>query len=92
MNGNFSWQSGATTTPNLFGFIDTNHATGYNASMNYAYHFTARLISNLRYNFSRQAVDITPYFANVRNVSGLATSPRNPGARPVYRLRVVSPV
>lgn len=72
LNGNFSWQGGTTTTPDLFGFIDTNHATGYNASMNYAYHFTTRLISNLRYNFSRQAVDITPYFANVRNVSGLA--------------------
>ena len=73
VNGNFSWQSSNGATPNLFGFIDTNTMTGYNTGVNYTYHFTTRLLSNLRYNFSRQATQLTPYFANTNNnVSGAA--------------------
>lgn len=73
VSGNFAWQSGDTTTPNIFGFIDTTAITGYNSNLQYTYHFTTRLISNLRYNFSRQATNATPFFAYTsNNVSGAA--------------------
>ena len=71
ISGNFAWQSSDTTAPNLFSFVDATHATGINSGVTYTYHFTTRLISNLRYNFSRQATQATPFFANTtNNVSG----------------------
>ncbi|PWU04114.1 MAG: TonB-dependent receptor [Terriglobia bacterium] len=69
VSGQFAWQKSDTTSPNLFGFTDTTGVTGINTGVNYTYHFTTRLISNLRYNFSRQAVRTTPYFANLANIS-----------------------
>ena len=72
VQGNFAWQKGDNTNPNLFGFVDSTSTTGYNAGVNYTYHFTTRLISNLRYDFSRQAANTTPYFANRTNVSAQA--------------------
>ncbi len=38
--------------------------TGINSGVQWSYHFTTRLISNLRYSFSRSATNLTPYFAN----------------------------
>ena len=72
VQGNFAWQNSDTTNPNVFGFVDTVTMTGYNTGLTYTYHFTTRLISNLRYNFSRSATNTTPYFSNVANVSGTA--------------------
>ena len=73
VSGNFAWQSSNGTNPNIFGFIDTSAMTGYNTGLQYTYHFTTRLISNLRYNFSRQSTDATPFFAYTNNnVSGNA--------------------
>jgi hypothetical protein len=72
VSGNFAWQNSDTTNPNLFGFIDSTSMTGYNTGVTYTYHFTTRLISNLRYNFSRSATNTTPFFANQTNVSGQA--------------------
>jgi trimeric autotransporter adhesin len=70
--GNFAWQSGATTNPNLFDFIDATHTTGWNTGLLWSHHFTTRLISNLRYQFSRSATNAVPYFSNLTNVSGEA--------------------
>jgi hypothetical protein len=70
VSGNFAFQKGDTTNPNLFGFVDSTSATGYNTGVTYTYHFTTRLISNLRYNFSRSATNTIPFFANQTNVSG----------------------
>ena len=38
--------------------------TGINTGVHWIYHFTTRLISTLRYSFSRSATTSTPYFAN----------------------------
>ena len=74
ISGGFSYQRANTTSPySLFDFIDSTAMTGINANVNWSYHFTTRLISNLRYQFSRSATNVTPYFsANGTNVSGLA--------------------
>ncbi len=72
VQGNFAFQKSDSTNPNLFDFVDSTSTTGYNTGLNYTYHFTTRLISNLRYNFSRQATNAIPFFANQTNVSGQA--------------------
>ena len=81
VSGQFAWQKSDTSNPSLFGFTDTTGMTGINTGVNYTYHFTTRLISNLRYNFSRQAAQTMPYFANVTNVSaqaGIAGNDQDP--------------
>ena len=72
VSGNFAWQGSDSSNPNLFDFIDTTKMTGINAGVQWSYHFTTRLISSLRYNFSRSATNRTPFFANSENVSGNA--------------------
>ncbi len=72
VSGNFGWQDGDTTSPNLFGFVDSTTRTGINTGLQWTHHFSAYLIGNLRYNFSRSAGQTTPYFANTQNVSGNA--------------------
>jgi hypothetical protein len=85
VNGNFAWQTGNQAMPNVFGFVDSTTMTGYNTGVNYTYHFTTRLISNLRYNFSRQAAQLTPNFANTNNnVSGAAGIQGNDQAPSFY--------
>ncbi len=69
LTGNFSWQNSHTTSPNLFSFVDTTTGTGINSGLQWTYHFTTTLISNLRYNFSRSAGQTTPFFANTQDVS-----------------------
>jgi len=81
ISGNFAWQNSDVQTPNIFQFLDTTATTGYNTGLNYTYHFTTRLISNLRYGFSRQAADQTPYFSNRQDVAGdagIQKTERNP--------------
>ena len=72
VSGNFAWQSSNSSTPNLFDFIDTTKMTGINTGVQWNYHITTRLISNLRYNFSRSATNLTPFFANTENISAEA--------------------
>ncbi|MGA2274320.1 MAG: TonB-dependent receptor [Bryobacteraceae bacterium] len=72
VSGSFSWQGSNSSTPNLFDFIDTTKMTGINTGVQWNYHITMRLISNLRYNFSRSATNATPFFANSANVSAEA--------------------
>ncbi|MFZ0934831.1 MAG: TonB-dependent receptor, partial [Bryobacteraceae bacterium] len=72
VSGNFAWQGSNSSTPNLFGFTDTNKMTGINTNASWIYHFTTRLIGTLRYGFSRSATTMTPFFANSENVSAAA--------------------
>jgi len=69
VNGNFAYQQNDTTNSNLFGFVDSASSTGYNTGVQWTYHFTTRLISNLSYRFSRSATQSVPYFANHTNVA-----------------------
>ena len=82
VSGNFGWQNGDTTSPNLFGFIDSSSRTGINTGLTWTHHFSAYLISNLRYNFSRSAGQATPYFANTQNISQAAGSRERSVSRP----------
>jgi len=96
ISGGFSYQRSNTSSPySLFQacngasacqpFTDSTAMTGINANINWSYHFTTRLISNLRYQFSRSATNATPYFvANNTNVSGLAGIAGNDQASQFY--------
>ena len=78
MSGNFAWQGSNGTSPSILlntngsPFVDTTNMTGINTGVTWTYHITTRLISNLRYNFSRSATNANPFFSNLENVSGLA--------------------
>src|SRR5208337_4364321 len=70
--GGFAFQSTKTSTPNLFGFLDTTDALGINTSINWWHRFSQRLFLNLGYRLSRLATRITPYWEDRENVSGEA--------------------
>jgi trimeric autotransporter adhesin len=74
VNGTFAFQHNNSNSPSILlnqgaHFVDTTKMTGFNTSLAWTYHFTTRLISNLRYNFSRSATTATPYFAGLANIS-----------------------
>jgi hypothetical protein len=64
VSGNFAWQGSNSSTPNMFSFVDTSKMSGINTGAQWTYHITTKLISSLRYNFSRSATNNTPYFAD----------------------------
>jgi hypothetical protein len=68
--GSFAFQSTRADNPNLLGFLDTTDSTGLNGSVSWRHNFTARLLANLGYQYSRSAVHMRPFFENRRNVSG----------------------
>jgi hypothetical protein len=69
MFGTFAWQRSYADNPNVFGFRDTTAGSGINSGVNWTHRFTQRVFSNLRLDYSRSSTRITPYFANVRNIS-----------------------
>ena len=70
--GGFAFQSVRTSSPNLFGFLDTTDALGFNTSINWSHRMSQRLFLNLGYKFSRLATRTTPYWEDRENVSGEA--------------------
>jgi hypothetical protein len=72
LTGSFAYQSTRADNPNLFGFLDTTDSTGLNANISWRHNFTTRLLANLGYQYSRSAVHISPFFENLRNISGEA--------------------
>lgn len=75
ISGNFSWQHGDTTNPNLFSFVDSTTLTGINTGLVWTHHFTTTLISNLRYSFSRSAGQTIPYFATPQHANPSVEAP-----------------
>jgi hypothetical protein len=72
VNGQFAWQGSTTTNPNILGFVDTTLISGFRTSAAYRHIFTTRFNGSLTYEYSRQSVRTTPYFANLENIAGEA--------------------
>ncbi len=72
LSGSFAWQSIRSSTPNLFGFVDTTESTGLNGSLNWRHNFTSRLLANVGYQYSRSSARTRSFFQNLSNVSGEA--------------------
>ena len=70
--GNASFQRTTTDARNLFGFLDSTHVSTVDAAMNWSHRFSQFLSTRVRYQYTRQATDVTPYFAGRTNVSGEA--------------------
>ena len=72
LSGSFAFQSTRADNPNLLGFLDNTHSTGLNGSVGWRHNFTARLLANLGYQYSRSVFQMSPFFENRENVSGEA--------------------
>ena len=68
--GQFGWRRTNTTTPSLLGFTDSTYTSGFQALTNWLRRFNQRTFLTLTYSFSRGSSRLTPYFANVANISG----------------------
>jgi hypothetical protein len=80
-DGGIGFQSRGSTSPNLFQFIDTGSGRGINVNVGWSRNITSRLINSLRYSFSRNRDQLTPYFAYRQNVAadlGIAGTSQNP--------------
>ena len=72
LSGGFAFQSIRSNTPSLFGFNDTTDSLGMNLNASWGHNFSPRWHQTVTYRFSRQAIQLTPNFANVTNISGNA--------------------
>jgi hypothetical protein len=70
--GNFNFQDTRQATPNVFGFLDTTDSLGQVANAHWFHRFAQGFFLNLGYQFSRNSIDLKPYFENRENVSGTA--------------------
>ncbi len=73
--GTFAYQGATTDATNLFGFEDSTYTSGLDAAANWSRGYqagTSYLVIHFKYEFSRLATDVTPFFANRSNVSGQA--------------------
>jgi hypothetical protein len=71
-SGNFNLQSTRTSTPNLYGMLDTTRALGLNTGVNYRRTLHPRFFVNLGAQFSRQRDQLNPFFSNRRNIAAEA--------------------
>jgi hypothetical protein len=72
LNGNMTVQDTRTSTPSIFGFLDTGGTLNTGVNANWYHRFTQRLSMNAGYSFSRSRNTTTSYFANKTNVEGNA--------------------
>ena len=70
--GNIAYQRTTIDTTNLFGFLDSNHASGVDTTINWSHRFSQFWSLRLREQFTYLTTSVTPYFANRTNVSGEA--------------------
>jgi hypothetical protein len=70
LTGGMGYQGSNSTSPNLFGFVDTGTSRGINANIGWTHNLNTHLISNLRYTFSRSRSLSSPFFSYKENVEG----------------------
>ncbi len=70
LTGNVSLQRTTTDTANVFGFVDAGTVSGIDVPITFYHRFSQFLSMRLRYQHTRLATDVTPYFANRENVAG----------------------
>ena len=72
LSGTMAFQRTVTDADDIFDFADTSRLTSLDAGANLARQFGLRRILRLRYRFTRTDSEVTPFFANRRNVSAEA--------------------
>jgi outer membrane receptor protein involved in Fe transport len=71
-SGGYSFQSTRTSTPNVFGFLDSSTRLGQSVNVAWFHRFNQRVSSNATFQYSRTATTAVPYWDNRTNVSGNA--------------------
>jgi len=71
-NGRFAFQSTRSDNVNLFGFVDHTGVLGMTTNVQWSHRIKPRVFLYTNFTFSRSRTEVTPNFANVKNVSGLA--------------------
>ena len=72
LTGNVSLQRTKTESANVLGFVDATAVSGIDVPINWTHRFSQFLSMRLRYQHTRLATDVTPYFANRENIAGEA--------------------
>jgi hypothetical protein len=72
IDGTIAFRYTVTDATTLFNFEDESTQSSVNATLNWAHRFSTRISTRLRYQFTRGATTVTPFFANRTNVSGEA--------------------
>jgi hypothetical protein len=72
LQGVLSYNRTTVEAANLFSFVDTTQNTNMNVDINHSHRLNQFMFLRSRYQFVRGTNDVTPAFANVSNVSGLA--------------------
>lgn len=70
LSGFLALQSTRSDTPNVLGYSDSSASLGMNTRVNWSRIVHRGFLLNIGYQFSRNSVRISPYFANKTNVSG----------------------
>lgn len=70
--GGFNFQSTRAGNESLFGFVDTTDTLGINTNVHWSHRFSQHLFTYAGYQFSRLRTQVTPWFENRENVSGMA--------------------
>ena len=68
----FGSLSSRISNANLLNFVDKNHGLGLSNNLNWSHTFNARMRMNLGYQFSRQSTQLSSFWQNRANISGLA--------------------
>ena len=70
INGKLAFLNSRADATNLFHFRDTTKTFGIDSEATWQHHFPHQLFVETTYRFSRLRTDVTPFFANLTNVSG----------------------
>src|SRR5262249_2999243 len=81
----FNWQKRDSETNEYYGCCDSSSGQGINSNINWRHRFGARAFQNLVFNFNRNTIDGTPFFAfgpdvaTALGIQGTSPDPRNYG-------------
>jgi hypothetical protein len=72
LTGTLNYTRATTEPTSLFAFVDTSRVSSLNTDVTFSHRLSNFMFLRTRYQLTRQATSVTPFFANRVNVSGLA--------------------
>ncbi len=69
VDGNFNLRHNDGQAAQVFGFLDDQTGNGWSVATGYTHNFSPRLLTNVRWNFSRNRNQTLPFFAYGANVA-----------------------
>jgi len=72
LEGTLSYQRAGTDAGSVFDFVDASRLSTLDALINWSHRFSRTLYMRVRYQYTGLSTEVTPYFANRENISGIA--------------------